>query len=163
MKSLSTEKRCLGTTLLYIASDAFERYQSATGAILDETTGLLTINSTDSLQSLFFNIGGVRPRFFIVERMTTYLYNSKTLNLRPMPKSRREQYRNTHRLRGRLCQRIRLSVGLSFVNEYFQYSLIVRNSQRFYTIFDSDSSTVGFANTAYTIFNIYDCKRKQPF
>lgn len=69
-----------GTTLLLIASgqlrsiglcassahvmygiDAFATYQNSTGAVLDDATGLLTINSTqfDNLQSLFFNIGNV--------------------------------------------------------------------------------------------------------
>lgn len=50
-----------GTTLLLIATDAYDKYTSATGATLDSTTGLLTITSDqlDSLESLFFTIGGV--------------------------------------------------------------------------------------------------------
>lgn len=47
-----------GTTLFLIASDAFAVYQNITGAVLDETTGLYTVNSTDSLQSLFIHTGG---------------------------------------------------------------------------------------------------------
>lgn len=49
-----------GTTLLLIATDAFQAYQKATGAKLDNTTGLLTITEAqfENLQSLFFNIGG---------------------------------------------------------------------------------------------------------
>ena len=48
-----------GTTLLLLASDAFQKYQSATGAQMDETTGLLTVTDSQfaDLQSLFFNIG----------------------------------------------------------------------------------------------------------
>ena len=48
-----------GTTLLMIATDAFQKYQSATGATLDQTTGLLKITEAqlDNLQSLFFAIG----------------------------------------------------------------------------------------------------------
>ena len=49
-----------GTTLLYLASDAFEAYEKATGGVLDQTTGLLKITEDqyNSLQSLFFTIGG---------------------------------------------------------------------------------------------------------
>ncbi len=48
-----------GTTLLMIATDAFQAYQKATGATMDETTGLLTITEAqfEKLQSLFFTIG----------------------------------------------------------------------------------------------------------
>lgn len=50
-----------GTTLLLIATDAFNAYKSATGAELDSTTGLLKITSDqyNQLESLFFTIGGV--------------------------------------------------------------------------------------------------------
>ena len=49
-----------GTTLVLIATDAFQKYQKATGATLDNTTGLLTITEEqyNNLQSLVFNIGG---------------------------------------------------------------------------------------------------------
>ena len=48
-----------GTTLLMIATDAFQAYQKATGATMDQTTGLLKISQSqfDNLQSLFFSIG----------------------------------------------------------------------------------------------------------
>jgi hypothetical protein len=41
--------------------DAFQVYQAVTGAVPDEATGLLTLTPEQfsSLQSLFFNIGGV--------------------------------------------------------------------------------------------------------
>lgn len=44
------------------SSDAIAAYQNATGATTDEDTGLLTITAEQfaNLQSLFFNIGGVR-------------------------------------------------------------------------------------------------------
>ncbi|KAH9979938.1 acid protease [Lactifluus volemus] len=50
-----------GTTLILIATDAFQTYQQITGATLDQTTGLLTITASqfENLQSLFFNIGGI--------------------------------------------------------------------------------------------------------
>jgi Eukaryotic aspartyl protease len=49
-----------GTTLIQLATDAFQAYQRSTGAIKDSATGLLTITPAqfNSLQSLHFNIGG---------------------------------------------------------------------------------------------------------
>ncbi|KAG2064018.1 acid protease, partial [Suillus decipiens] len=49
-----------GSTLILIATDAFEKYQSATGGTLDENTGLLKISSDQysQLSSLYFAIGG---------------------------------------------------------------------------------------------------------
>lgn len=40
--------------------DAFEKYKSATGAVMDSTTGLLSITAEqyENLKSLFFEIGG---------------------------------------------------------------------------------------------------------
>lgn len=56
-----------GTTLLYIASDAFDRYISATGAVEDETTGLYTITSSQysALQTLNFEIVSLDHRFVL--------------------------------------------------------------------------------------------------
>ena len=50
-----------GTTLLMIATDAFEKYQKATGAKMDQTTGLLKITEQQlgKLQSLIFTIGAI--------------------------------------------------------------------------------------------------------
>ena len=52
-----------GTTLLMIATDAFQKYQKATGASMDQTTGLLKLSEEqfENLQSLFFNIGAPHP------------------------------------------------------------------------------------------------------
>ncbi|KAF8879880.1 aspartic peptidase domain-containing protein [Gymnopilus junonius] len=47
-----------GTTLLLIATDAFQAYQKATGAKLD-----ITEQQFENLQSLFFNIGGTTFEF----------------------------------------------------------------------------------------------------
>jgi Eukaryotic aspartyl protease len=48
-----------GTTLLYIATEAFQAYTAATGASLDAATGLLKVANPDSLQSLFFHMSNV--------------------------------------------------------------------------------------------------------
>jgi len=51
-----------GTTLVVLATDGFNKYKTATGAVLDNGTGLLRITSAQfsALQSLFFIAGGVR-------------------------------------------------------------------------------------------------------
>ena len=51
-----------GTTLILIATDALIKYQTATGAVPDEATGLLSITPAQfsALKSLFFIAGGVR-------------------------------------------------------------------------------------------------------
>ncbi len=61
--SCSADSTYIGTTLVLLATDAYNRYLSATGATLDSTTGLLRITTAQfsNLKSLFFNIGGVRP------------------------------------------------------------------------------------------------------
>jgi pepsin A len=47
-------------TLIWRILDAFSMYQTATGAVMDETTGLLMITSSQyaELQTLTFKIGG---------------------------------------------------------------------------------------------------------
>ncbi|KAH8553065.1 aspartic peptidase domain-containing protein [Umbelopsis sp. PMI_123] len=49
----------LGTSLILLAADAFQAYQKATGAALDNTTGLfkLTADQFANLKSLYFHIG----------------------------------------------------------------------------------------------------------
>jgi hypothetical protein len=51
-----------GTTLVLIATDAFQSYQKITGATMDNTTGLLTLSEDqfNNLQSLVFDIGTYR-------------------------------------------------------------------------------------------------------
>ena len=55
-----------GTTLIYLASDAFTSYQQATGAVPDNDTGLLRLTRAQfrNLKSLFFIIHGVSPLSF---------------------------------------------------------------------------------------------------
>ncbi|KAG1822108.1 acid protease [Suillus variegatus] len=122
-----------GTTLILIASDAFEKYQSATGGTLDEATGLLKISSGqyDQLSSLYFTIGGV-----------TY---ELTPNAQIWPRSLNSAIGGT-------TGSIYLVVsstgspsgsGLDFTNGYCFL-------ERFYSVFDTTNSRVGFATTEYT-------------
>ncbi|KAG1797754.1 acid protease [Suillus plorans] len=122
-----------GTTLILIASDAFDKYQSATGATFDETVGLLQISSDqyEKLSSLYFTIGGV-----------TY---ELTPNAQIWPRSLNTAV-------GGATDGIYLVVsntgspsgsGLDFTNGYCFL-------ERFYSVFDTTNSKVGFATTAYT-------------
>ncbi|KAF9061456.1 acid protease [Rhodocollybia butyracea] len=122
-----------GTTLLMIATDAFQAYQQATGATLDQTTGLLKLTASefDNLQSLFFQIGG-----------TTFEF---TPNAQIWPRSM-----NT--VLGGNDDSIYLIVadlgtnsgsGLDFINGFGWL-------QRFYSVFDTTNSQVGIATTPFT-------------
>lgn len=122
-----------GTTLILIASDAFSKYKSATGATLDQSTGLLQITSDQysQLSSLYFTTGGV-----------TY---ELTPNGQIWPRSLNSAIGGT-------TDGIYLVVadsgsasgsGLDFTNGYCFL-------ERFYSVYDTSNSRVGFATTEYT-------------
>ncbi|KAG6813213.1 hypothetical protein H0H92_013100 [Tricholoma furcatifolium] len=122
-----------GTTLVYIATDAYDRYVSATGATLDSTTGLLKITSAQysALQPLYFNINGVAFEL--------------TPNAQLWPRSLNTAI-------GGSASDLYLVVndigsvtgsGLDFINGYAFL-------ERFYAVFDTANSRVGFATTSYT-------------
>ncbi|KAG2156946.1 aspartic proteinase [Suillus bovinus] len=122
-----------GTTLILIASNAFSAYQSGTGAIEDETTGLFRITSTQysALVNLNFNVGNntyaLTPNGQIWPRaLNTYIGGSTDyiyliVNDFGTPSGE----------------------GLDFINGYTFL-------ERFYSVFDTTNSQVGFAATAYT-------------
>lgn len=122
-----------GTTLLLLATDAFQAYQQATGGVEDQTTGLLTITQDqyNNLQSLFFNIGGV-----------TY---ELTPNAQIWPRA-------LNSVLGGEEGKIYLVAsdmgspsgqGLDFINGFAWL-------QRFYTVFDTGKAQVGIATTSFT-------------
>ncbi|EPQ54402.1 acid protease [Gloeophyllum trabeum ATCC 11539] len=122
-----------GTTLLLIATDAFQAYQKATGATLDQSTGLLTLSESqfNNLQSLYFNLGG-----------TTF---ELTPNAQIWP-------RNLNSTIGGEEGKIYLIVsdlgsmsgsGLDFIDGFGFL-------QRFYSVYDTTNSQVGIANTPWT-------------
>ncbi|KAI1786220.1 acid protease [Ganoderma leucocontextum] len=122
-----------GTTLVLIASDAFAAYQNATGAVLDNNTGLLTITADQfaNLESLFFHIGD-----------TTYEF---TPNAQIWPRA-------LNTVIGGDADSIYLVTanlgspsgeGLDFIDGYTFL-------ERFYYVYDSANSRVGFATTAFT-------------
>ncbi|KAJ7673530.1 acid protease [Mycena rosella] len=122
-----------GTTLLMIATDAFQAYQQATGATADSTTGLLTVTEDqfDQMESLFFQIGDT------------------TLELTP---NAQIWPRSLNSTLGGTANKIYLITadlgsnsgsGLDFIDGFGFL-------QRFYSVFDTTNSRVGFATTEFT-------------
>jgi len=122
-----------GTTLLLIATDAFKKYQQATGGVLDSTTGLLSITEAqyEQLQSMFFKIGDVTYEF--------------TANAQIWPRA-------LNATLGGDASKIYLVAadmgslsggGLDFINGFAFL-------QRFYSVYDTQGSRLGLATTQYT-------------
>ncbi|KAF8637090.1 hypothetical protein AX17_002995 [Amanita inopinata Kibby_2008] len=122
-----------GTTLILLASDAFGRYQAATGATKDNTTGLLTVTPVQyaNLQSLFFNAGGASFEL--------------TANAQIWPRALNSAIGGT-------ADGIYIIVGdigspsgsgLDFINGYTFL-------ERYYSVYDTTNGRVGFASTPFT-------------
>ncbi|KAK0233810.1 aspartic peptidase A1 [Armillaria fumosa] len=122
-----------GTTLVYIASNAFTKYKSATGATLDSSTGLLRITSAQyaQLSSLFFNINGVSYEL--------------TPNAQIWPRSLNTDIGGSSSAIYLIVNDIGTNSGegLDFINGYTFL-------ERYYTVFDTANSRIGFATTAQT-------------
>ncbi|KAG1868590.1 acid protease [Suillus subluteus] len=122
-----------GTTLILIASDAFNKYQSATGGTLDESTGLLKISSDqyNQLSSLYFTTGGVTyeliPNGQIWPRSLNTAIGGTTDSIYLVISSTGSSSGS----------------GLDFTNGYCFL-------ERFYSVYDTTNSRVGFATTEYT-------------
>jgi len=122
-----------GTTLLLLATDAFQAYEKATGGTMDSTTGLLTVTEEqfNNMQSLFFNIGGISFEL--------------TPNAQIWPRSLNSDiggeegkiYLVTSDLGSPSGQ------GLDFINGFVFL-------QRFYSVFDTGNTQVGLATTPFT-------------
>ncbi|OSC99303.1 acid protease [Trametes coccinea BRFM310] len=122
-----------GTTLVLIATDAFEKYQQLTGAVADEDTGLLRITPEQygALQNLNFRIG---------EKDYPLVPNAQI-----WPRALNEAI-------GGVADGIYLIVndigadsgqGLDFING-------MSFLERYYSVYDIGGSRVGFAETQYT-------------
>jgi len=122
-----------GTTLVLIATNAFQAYQRATGAVLDNATGLLRVTTAqfNALKPLNFVIGG-----------TTFALSA---NAQIFPRALNTQI-------GGSASSIYLITadlgtnsgeGLDFINGYAFL-------ERFYSVFDTAGRRVGFANTPFT-------------
>lgn len=123
----------IGTTLVLIATDGFTKYRTATGAVLDNATGLLRVTSSQfsNLQSLFFfNSAGAFEL---------------TANAQLFPRSLNIDIGGTA---GNLYLIVNdlgsnSGEGLDFINGYAFL-------ERFYTVFDTTNKRVGFATTPFT-------------
>ncbi|PAV22065.1 aspartic peptidase A1 [Pyrrhoderma noxium] len=122
-----------GTTLVLLATDGFNKYVRATGAVQDNNTGLLRLTTSQfaNLQSLFFTTNGV-----------TY---ELTANAQAWPRS-------LNSLIGGNSNSVYLIVndlgsisgeGLDFINGFAFL-------ERFYSVFDTANKRVGFATTPNT-------------
>jgi len=122
-----------GTTLILIASDAFQQYQSATGGTMDSTTGLLSISPSQfsSLETLSFEIGGtsydLSPNAQIWPRSLNVAIGGSADSI--------------YLVVGDIGSS--LGSGLDFINGYTFL-------ERYYSIFDTANGRVGFALTAHT-------------
>jgi hypothetical protein len=121
-----------GSTLLLIATDAFQAYQQATGATLDSVTGHLTVTQEqfDKMQSLYFNIGNstfeLTPNAQVWPRaLNTMLQVSGDANA-------------IHLVVGNLGSNS--GSGLDFINGFAFL-------QHFYAVYDTTNSRVGIAAT----------------
>jgi len=122
-----------GTTLLLLATDAFNAYQKATGAKMDQSTGLLTVTDEQfsRMESLIFNIGGTEYEL--------------TANAQIWPRSLNSQlggqegtiYLVTADMGSSLGQ------GLDFIDGFVFL-------QRFYSVYDTSNNRVGLATTEFT-------------
>nr|VWP01181.1 Transcription regulator [Ganoderma boninense] len=122
-----------GTTLLLLATDAFQAYQKATGATMDNETGLLTISESQlsNLQSMFFNVGGTEYEFTANAQIWPRSLNST------IGGEEGKIYLITADLGSESGQ------GLDFINGFAFL-------QRFYSVYDTGNSQLGLAQTPYT-------------
>ncbi|KAH9944888.1 acid protease [Amylocystis lapponica] len=122
-----------GTTLTLLSTDAYNAYQTATGATADSTTGLLRITPAQyaNLESLYFAIGG-----------TTYEF---TANAQIWPRSLNSEIGGTSDYVYLIVNSLGSSTeaGLDFINGMTWL-------ERYYFVYDIGNSQVGFATTSYT-------------
>ncbi|EIN13874.1 aspartic peptidase A1 [Punctularia strigosozonata HHB-11173 SS5] len=125
-----------GTTLTLLPTDAFARYQSATGAVLDRNTGLLRLTTTQfaNLQPLTFTTSG--GSFTL------------TANAQAWPRALNTDIGGTAGNVYLIVNSIGTpsGEGLDFING--QTFL-----ERFYSVFDTTNRRIGFATTAQTNAN----------
>ncbi|TFY59242.1 hypothetical protein EVJ58_g5896 [Rhodofomes roseus] len=122
-----------GTTLIYIPTIAYDLYVLATGATLDENTGLLRLTTSqyDSLEDMTFTIGGVDYTF--------------TANAQIWPRSLNTAIGGTADYVYLVVSDMGSSgeTGLEFINGMTWL-------ERYYFVYDTAASQVGFATTEYT-------------
>ncbi|KAG2065149.1 acid protease [Suillus decipiens] len=122
-----------GTTFLYLAIDAYEKYEDITGGIVNPANGLLQISLQQyrQLRDLKFHVGNniykLIPNAQIWPRSLNERIGAGVNDIYLVVKSLR-----TH-----------TGAGCDFINGYVFF-------QRFYTVFDGDGRRVGFARNMFT-------------
>ncbi|KAL4242480.1 peptidase A1 family protein [Abortiporus biennis] len=121
------------TTLTMISSDAFARYQTATGAVLDDATTLLKLTPAQfsNLKSLFFTINNVDFEF--------------TADAQTWPRALNTAIGGDANSVYLIIANLNTPTGqgFDFVNGFTFL-------ERFYTVYDTGSHRVGIANTPFT-------------
>jgi len=125
-----------GTSLILMVNDAFEAYQKATGATLDQNTGLLTINSNQYNQ--LHNLG-ILVSDVVFELAPNAQIWPRILNVEI----------------GGVAGKIYLIVSnFAGVNAGIQlpgsFVLGMPFLERFYSVYDTTNQRVGFAKTRFT-------------
>lgn len=122
-----------GTTLLLLATDAFQAYQKVTGATLDSTTGLLTVTQSqfNKLKSLFFKIGDTTFELTANAQIWPRALNST------LGGDTGKIYLVTADLGSNSGS------GLDFIDGFVFL-------QRFYSVFDTSNNQLGLATTQFT-------------
>ncbi|KAI0372569.1 aspartic peptidase A1 [Pilatotrama ljubarskyi] len=122
-----------GTTLILIATDAFNRYQKYTGGVLDKDTGLLCITKEQygNLKTLNFKIG--------------HQEYALTPNAQIWPRALNKDIGGTDDGIYLIVNDLQSETGkgLDFING-------MTFLQRFYAVYDIGNSRVGLARTPYT-------------
>ncbi|KAG2065449.1 aspartic peptidase A1 [Suillus decipiens] len=122
-----------GCNFLYLATDAYERYRTATGGILNQANGLLqiTLEQYDQLSPLRFHIDTrdykLGPNAQIWPRFLNYSINGGNNDIFLIVKALATP----------------TGSGLDFINGR-------PFLQRFYTVFDGSKDRIGFSRTPYT-------------
>ncbi|KAF7325622.1 Peptidase A1 domain-containing protein [Mycena kentingensis (nom. inval.)] len=124
-----------GTTLIMLPTESFKKYQAATGAQMDETTGLLTVTDEqyDCMKSMFFNIGGVQYEFTKNAQLWPRCINTM------LGGDEGKKY-----LVFADMGDVKVGDGLCFINGY---ALL----QRFYSVYDTTNCRLGMATTEHTM------------
>ncbi|KAG2367201.1 hypothetical protein BDR07DRAFT_1448971 [Suillus spraguei] len=121
------------SSLIAIATDAYERYKTVTGAVVDPRTGLLKITPEQysALQPLNFHIGGrlfsLTPKAQIWPRSLLRSNDPDDIYL----------YLVVMDLETEFGEGLDFRLGYTFM-------------QRFYTVLDGSSKQIGFASTQFT-------------
>ncbi|KAG2361863.1 hypothetical protein BDR07DRAFT_1358469 [Suillus spraguei] len=123
-----------GTTFIWIASDAYDRYQTATGANLDPNNGMLyiTLEQYHALQPLEFHIGG-------------QIYNLCP-NAQIWPRWLNDRIGGAPNGIYLVIRSLSRATGTSGIDFRLGYVFL----QRFYCVYDGRNLRIGFATTPYT-------------